>query len=156
MKIKHSILIATCIVTAVFACKDKNDDDKKDDGGTTKPKSELLCQKRWKIESLVSSGTDVWNTPFVAACNKDNEYQFWTNDSLTAYDMSSKCDVADPDSTRSFYKLINNNTQIILNVKLTSTNTLNDTADIIELSESTLKLDAIYSGLPASITFKHP
>ncbi|MBL7835919.1 MAG: hypothetical protein JNM67_00235, partial [Bacteroidetes bacterium] len=49
-----------------------------------------------------------------------------------------------------------NNTKIILNVKLTSTTTLDDTANIIQLDENTMKIDAEYSGLPATITFIHP
>jgi hypothetical protein len=45
---------------------------------------------------------------------------------------------------------------LILNVKLTSTNTLNDTADIVELSETLLKINAEYSSVPATISFIHP
>lgn len=156
MKKQNLLLFVFLLSAFVIACKEENPDDKKDDDTNTKPKSELISQKKWKISNLVSSGTDIWNTPFVESCNKDNQYWFRSDDSLTLYDMLSKCSPTDPDSTVSYYKLFNNNTQLILNVKLTSTATLNDTAKIITLDENTLKLDAEYSGLPATITFTHP
>jgi len=52
--------------------------------------------------------------------------------------------------------LYNNNTQLILNMKLSSTITIDDTTDIVTLDENTLKINTEYSGLPATITFKHP
>jgi hypothetical protein len=110
--------------------------------------------KNWKVNSLTSGATDFWM--LVEACNKDNQYRFRKDDSLSIYDMTSKCNGTDPDSTASYYKLYNNNTQLILNVKLTSTNVLNDTTDIVELSETLLKINATYSGIPATISFTHP
>lgn len=154
MKKQSLLLMTIASLVFVFACKDKEEDDKNNTPG--KPKSELISSKTWKISTLVSSGTDVWNTPFVASCNKDNQYKFRTDDSLVLFDMSSKCNPTDPDSTVSFYKLFDNDTKIILNVKLTSTSIFNDTATIIQLDDNVMKLDAEYSGLPATITFIHP
>lgn len=158
MKLFKSILILSVAVVFIYSCKktEDNSNNNNNNGGSTKTKLELLTQKNWKVSSLVSSGTDIWSTFLVDACNKDNQYRFRTDDSLSLYDMSSKCSPTDPDSTVSVYKLYNNNTQLILNVKLTSTNTLNDTADIVELSETALKINAEYSGVPATISFSHP
>lgn len=156
MKLLKTLTLFSALSLLAYACKD---DEQTDDGGNTGPvktKSELITMKNWKILSLVSSGTDVWNTPFVEACNKDNQYKFRGDDSVAVYDMSNKCNGTDPDSSVGYYKLYNNNTQIILNIKLTSTNTLNDTADIAELNETSMKLNAEYSGLPATISFIHP
>jgi|GEM_PF-1223131 len=157
MKLLKPAILASMSLLMVYACK--NDDDNNDDNNNNnsgKSRAELLTQKNWKISSLVSSGTDIWSTFLVDACNKDNEYRFRMDDSLVLYDKASKCAPGDPDSTTSYYKLYNNNTQLILNVKLTSTTTLNDTANIIDISETALKVDAEYSGVPATITFQHP
>jgi hypothetical protein len=158
MKLLKPIILLSVVTLFVYSCKktDDNTNNNNNNGGSTKTKLELLTQKNWKVSSLVSSGTDLWGTFLVEACNKDNQYRFRTDDSLSLYDMASKCSPSDPDSSVSIYKFYNNNTQLILNVKLTSTNTLNDTADIVELSETLLKINAEYSSVPATISFIHP
>jgi hypothetical protein len=156
MKNKHlfSLALGTCLI--VFACKPDPPVTPPGNNNTGKTKKELITTKTWKVSSLVSSSTDIWATQFVDACNKDNEYRFRNDDSITQYDKAMKCSGSDPDSMVSYYKLYNNNTQLVLNLKLTSTSTLNDTADIVELSETSLKINAEYSGLPATISFIHP
>lgn len=158
MNLMKSILFVAIPVCLAYACKDKDEDPPTDDNNQNngKTRTELLMTGSWKISALVSSGTDIWNTPFVESCNKDNEYVFRSNDTLVLYDKASKCDVSDPDSTFSSYKLYDNDTKLILNVRLTSTTTLDDTTDIVELNQNTLKINAEYSGLPATVTFIHP
>jgi hypothetical protein len=146
-------LVATM---AIYACKDKTVDPPANNNNNTKTRQQLLTGTNWKISALTSGSTDIWgNSILVPACNRDNEYKFRTTDSMVAFEKSNKCNTNDPDSTVSFYKLYNNNTQLILNMKLAG-NMLNDTAEIIELTESTLKVDAQYSSFPATITFIHP
>jgi len=156
MKLLKPIILFSAATVFIFSCKKTEEDNNNNNGGSSKTKLELLTQKNWKVSSLVSSGTDIWGTFLVEACNKDNQYRFRTDDSLSLYDMNSKCSPTDPDSSVSIYKFYNNNTQLILNVKLTSTNILNDTADIVELSETLLKINAEYSSVPATISFIHP
>lgn len=157
MNLFKTFSLFAAVTLTVFACKDKEDnDDNSNNIPAGKTKQELISLKNWKISALVTSGTDLWNTPFIDACNKDNQYRFRGDDSVSVYDMSNKCSGTDPDSSVGYYKLYNNNTQIILNLKLTSTNTLNDTAEIAELSETMMKLNAEYSGMPATISFIHP
>lgn len=157
MNLLKSILVTVLSVSLIHACKDKDENPPADNNQNNgKTRQELLLAGSWKISSLVSSNTDIWNTPFVASCNKDNEYVFRSDDSLVLYDMADKCDVADPDSTVSYYKLFDNDTKLILNIRLTSTTTLDDTADIVELNQSSLKINAEYSGLPATVSFIHP
>ncbi len=142
-------------IVILNACKKKNEDPPKDDTNG-KTKAQLLTQKNWKIAALMSGSSDIWSNPIlVPACNKDNEYRFRTDDSLAQYEKTNKCNSSDPDSVVSSYKLYNN-THLIINLRLTSSTTLNDTAEITELNESTLKLNTEYSGFPASITFNHP
>jgi len=157
MKLLKPIILLSVVSLFVYSCeKPEEDNTNNNNNGSTKTKSELLTQKNWKVSSLVSSGQDLWNSFLIESCNKDNQYRFRTDDSLSLYDMNSKCSPTDPDSSVSIYKLYNNNTQLILNVKLTSTNILNDTTDIVELSETLLKINTIYSGIPATISFTHP
>lgn len=152
----QSLLIATTLLVVFLACK-KEEEDKKDDTNTGgKTKTEHIRAKNWKITSLVSNSADIWNTPLVEACNRDNQYKFRADDSLVLFDMTNKCDISDPDSTISSYKLYDNDTKLILKVSLTSSLTIDDTVDIVTLDENTLKINAEYSGLPATITFTHP
>jgi hypothetical protein len=157
MKLLKPIILLSVVSLFVYSCeKTENKPDNNNNNGSSKTKLELLTQKNWKVSSLVSSGQDLWNSFLIESCNKDNQYRFRTDDSLSLYDMASKCSPTDPDSSVSIYKLYNNNTQLILNVKLTSTTVLNDTTDIVELSETLLKINATYSGIPATISFTHP
>ncbi len=157
MKLLKPIILLSVVSLFVYSCeKTENKPDNNNNNGSSKTKLELLTQKNWKVSSLVSSGQDLWNSFLIESCNKDNQYRFRTDDSLSLYDMTSKCSPTDPDSSVSIYKFYNNNTQLILNVKLTSTNVLNDTTDIVELSETLLKINATYSGIPATISFTHP
>jgi hypothetical protein len=154
MKKQHLFLLAAVCSVAVFSCKDEEPTPPVTKPPVTKTAAELITMKNWKVNSLTSGATDFWL--FVEACNKDNQYKFRSDDSLRIYDMTTKCNGTDPDSTSSFYKLYNNNIQLILNMKLSSTITIDDTTDIVTLDENTLKINTVYSGLPATITFKHP
>ncbi|MEZ4804578.1 MAG: hypothetical protein R2852_03620 [Bacteroidia bacterium] len=143
--------IVALVALTYTSCK--KEEEKKDDntsGGKTN--LELLTQKDWKVSGITASGNDVWG--LVSDCDKDNQYNFRTDDSLVLYDNILKCQSTDPDSTVSAYKLYNQ-TKIILDLKI-STIQLQDTTNIIEITESTMKLDANYSGIPATITFIHP
>jgi hypothetical protein len=154
MKNKYLFSFILASSALVYACKDEPEQPQNNDPG--KPRQELLSGKKWKVSSVISGSTDIWSGPFVASCNKDNQYMFRKDDSLTQYEMTSKCNAGDPDSTVSFYKLYNDNKQIVLNFKFTNSIALNDTADVVELNENTLKINTEYSGLPATITFTHP
>jgi hypothetical protein len=157
MKNLHLFSLVLGVSAVLYACKDKTEDPPANNGNNNngKTKQQMLTEKNWKITSLMSGSTDIWAL-LVSACNKDDEYHFRKDDSLAQYAKSQKCNSGDPDSTVSMYKLYNNNTQLILKMKLTSSITLDDTADITELTESSLKVNAEYSGLPAAISFTRP
>lgn len=154
MKKQHLFLLAAVCSVAVFSCKDEEPTPPTTTTKTTKTAAELITMKNWKVNSLTSGINDFWL--LAEACNKDNQYRFRSDDSISLYDMTNKCNSSDPDSSSSFYKLYNNNTQLILNIKLSNTVTVDDTTDIVTLDENTLKINTEYSGLPATITFKHP
>ena len=159
MKNKALFCLAIAATVLVFACKKKKSDDPGPDNNTDYSKRPaMLMVKNWKITSLsTTSFGEIWtNDAFVAPCNRDNTYWFRHDDSVAIYDGGTKCNSSDPDSTRGFYKLYNDNKQMILNMKLSASITLNDTADISELSDSRMKLNIEYSGIPGIITFEHP
>ncbi len=142
-------------VVIYHSCKEKdNNNNNNSDNTPSKSKAELLTQKKWKVSSINASGTEVWI--LVPPCNMDNTYEFKTSNILTGFDIPTKCNSTDPDSTNSPYALISNNTKIYLNAKLSSTITIDDTTDIVQLDENTLKLSIEYSSIPAVLTFVHP
>ncbi|MES2617050.1 MAG: lipocalin family protein [Bacteroidota bacterium] len=142
------------VSTFVYACKDKTPDDQ-NTPVEPKYKSENLVDHQWEITALTATGIgDIWNNSmFVKDCNKDNTYRFKSNNILTTLDTPLKCNSADPDSTSGPYALIDNNTKIYLNISLGGV-VVNDTSDITQLDETTMKLNIDYSGIPGQITFK--
>lgn len=152
----YFVIAATILVSA---CKKKSDDDQgPGSGSNNNGRAALLKSKNWKVTSLNTTGFgEIWtNDQIVAPCNRDNTYWFRNDDSVTVYDGATKCSVSNPDSTRSFYKLYNDNKQMILHMKLSATIDINDTAEITEMSDSRMKLNIEYSGIPGTVTFEHP
>lgn len=129
--------------------KEKKEDTPK----TAESRQSILSKENWVISKVEVGGSDIWGTILVESCYKDNEYNFKTNDTLEIYDKSSKCDPADPDTLYNNYKLLDAENKIYLNLELSSLIKLNDTATLIELTNTKLKMIANYSGSPATITF---
>jgi hypothetical protein len=61
--------------------------------------------------------------------------------------------VADPDSVVNNYELITGKNKIYMDVSLAGAFNIKDTTDIIVLNQTTLTVDAEYSGIPAKLTF---
>jgi hypothetical protein len=114
---------------------------------------DLLSQNTWKVSSVIANGSDIWGTFLVSDCYKDNEYFFRKDNRLVIYDQTSKCDMADPDSVVNNYELITGKNKIYMDVSLAGAFNIKDTTDIIVLNETTLTVDAEYSGIPAKLTF---
>lgn len=158
MKNKGLFYLAIAAAVLVFACKKKSDDQDPGPGSNNGNRPTMLKTKSWKITSLTTTGFgEIWgNDQFVAPCNRDNVYWFRNDDSITGYEGATKCNVSNPDSTRSFYKLYNDNKQMILHMKLSATIDINDTAEINEMNDTRMKLNIEYSGIPGTVTFEHP
>lgn len=137
---------------AIYSCT--NDDDI-----TTPPtppqktQQDLLSQNTWKVSSVIANGSDIWGSFLVSDCYKDNDYYFRKDNRLVIYDNTSKCDMADPDSVINNYELIVGKNKIYMDVSLAGSFNVKDTTDIILLNETTLTVDAEYSGIPAVLTF---
>jgi hypothetical protein len=149
---KSIFYFAFAALIFTYSCKD-------DDIGTpvvpppVVSQQELLSQNTWKVSSVIANGSDIWGTFLVSDCYKDNEYFFRKDNRLAIYDKTSKCDMADPDSVVNKYELITGKNKIYLDVSLASAFNIKDTTDIIVLNETTLTVDAEYSGIPAKLTF---
>jgi hypothetical protein len=152
---KISILAVIVIsVSAFYACKKKNNDDgPANPPVATKTNQQILSANIWTIQSVKSGGSDIWGTFLVSACYKDNHYKFRSDDSLILFDNANKCASTDPDSITSYYKYFDNTKKIYLDVSLAAGFAIKDTTNVLELTESILRIDAEYSGIPAEITF---
>lgn len=141
-------------LTAFYACKKKTKDDEPPKPPVvTKTNQDILSGNLWTIQTVKANGSDIWGTFLVSACYKDNHYKFRSDDSLVIFDNASKCETTDPDSISSHYKYFDNLKKIYLDVSLAAGFSIKDTTTVLELTESVLRLDAEYSGIPAEITF---
>ncbi|NQW42437.1 MAG: hypothetical protein HQ463_03280 [Bacteroidetes bacterium] len=155
MNKKKIIVLVLLSAGVIYSCKDKNKDPEPPKTPvSTKTKQQFLSDTTWKVSGFKASGTDIWNTPFVSACDKDNTYKFKLSNVLTSFDLPSKCNPTDPDSTNSAYKLIGND-KMYINLKLTGTIIIDDTSDINVLDATTMELKVKYSGIDGVVTFKH-
>lgn len=66
----------------------------KDEGGTGKSRTDLLCQAAWKFNAAFSGSTDV--SADLASCEKDNIIKFNAVGNGTADEGLTKCNAADP------------------------------------------------------------
>ncbi len=146
---KLTLLFALAVSVYFISCKD---DKKEEPTPVVKSTQELLTNKNWVVSKVDVSGQDIWSSFLVPACNKDNQYKFRTDDTLVMNEMATKCDPADPQTKSNYYKIVSDK-RIYLDLELTSSVVLDDTTDILELTETSLKLSTIYSGLPAVVTF---
>jgi hypothetical protein len=145
-----SALVFTFSVFFVVSCKKKDDKTVEPPQSPQPSRTDLITAKLWKISGLTSGSSDLWNSGLVDPCNKDNTYRFKVNNILTAYDLPTKCNGSDPDSTNNPWTFTDNDTRIYVKINLNTT--VEDTASIIELTESKIVLDADYNSVPVRFT----
>ncbi|MFM6983830.1 MAG: hypothetical protein ACKOXF_06840 [Chitinophagaceae bacterium] len=109
---KKVILAAAILTMSVQACKDK-------DNGVVTPKSTLTVRqqamigKDWMIHSVMMDTMDV--TPFLDACIKDNIMHHFTDESKGYADEgATKCDASDSQRMVLSWKLINNESRLVI------------------------------------------
>jgi len=148
---KIFLMMAVGVLSIYFvSCKKEK---KEDTPKTPESRQSILSKENWVISTVEIGGQDIWSSFIVQACYKDNEYNFKTNDTLEIYDKVIKCDAADPNTLYNNYKLLDAENKMYLNLELTPIIKINDTATLIELTNSKLKMIANYSGSPATVTF---
>lgn len=129
---KRIILAAAILTMSVQACKDK-------DNGEVTPKSTLTVRqqamigKDWMIHSVMMDTMDV--TPYMDACIKDNIMHHFT-DATQGYadEGATKCDALDSQRMVLSWKLINNESRLIINQSGER-----DTFDIVSVNTTELK-----------------
>lgn len=129
---KQSILVATVLAVMAASCKDK-------DKGTSTPTSSLTVRqqamigKDWMIQSVMLDTMDV--TPFIEDCIKDNVIHHFT-DASTGYadEGATKCDPLDSQRLVQTWKLINNESRLIV-----TQSGERDTFEILNLNTAELK-----------------
>ncbi len=129
---KRIILAAAILTMSVQACKDK-------ENGEVTPKSTLtvrqqaLIGKDWMIHSVMMDTMDV--TPFMDACIKDNIMHHFTDERKGYADEgATKCDALDSQRMVLSWKLINNESRLIINQSGER-----DTFDIVSVNTTELK-----------------
>jgi hypothetical protein len=156
MKKISTLVVIVLSVSVFYACKKKSNDD---EPPKTPPvlvnKQDILSANLWIIQSVNANGTDIWNSPFpiVSNCYKDNHYKFRKDDKMVIFDNTNKCETTDPDSAVNNYKYFESSNQMYIDATFSAGIAIKDTTNVLELSSSTLKIDAEYSGIPAVITF---
>jgi hypothetical protein len=145
--LKNSLVLA--LLFSVVACK-------KDDGKIEEPKkeptqSELIMSNVWKITSFKAGDFDIWNTPFVETCQKDNTLEFKSNDILLVDDGPLKCSEDDPQVVEGKWAIPAKD-KLFLEINLLGL-PYSDTAAIISLSPTTMVVSALVNNLAGQITF---
>ena len=109
---KQSILAIAFVAVMAASCKDK-------DKGTSTPTSTLtvgqqaMIGKDWMIQSVIADTVDV--TPFLEDCIKDNAIHHFTDASMGYTDEgATKCDALDSQRMVQNWKLINNESRLII------------------------------------------
>ena len=130
---KKVIFLTALTVLFITACSKKD---------TTISKTQLLTSGTWKLTAVVSDNdadgtyeTDDY-TGF-PDCYKDNFYSFHTNGVLEMNEGPLKCDPTDPQTETTNWQLINNDVNLVI---------WNDTWEVLELTNTTLKWKEAYPG----------
>ncbi len=136
------LLFAFLILFTANSCKKKNDQ---------KSKTQLLTQKSWvmiKYEEKENNGGFVDFFPGFDACDKDDKYTFFTNNTVT-YDPMVKCDPSETTQTGS-WAFTDNETKITFGLGNYS---------VLQLDENTLVVSNTYTSgadtYTEKLTFGH-
>jgi hypothetical protein len=135
------ILITAVSAFCFLSCK------KNDSSSPPITKKDILTTGSWKLTAAVSDengdGTyEINDYKEFEACFTDNVYTFKTDNTVVLDEGGSKCDDSDPQSITSTWQLVNNDTNIVIDV---------DTYLIQELSNSKLIVKLVYTGLGNSV-----
>ena len=136
---KQSIFYSVFIIVfLLFACN-------KTDNNVSK--TALLTSGSWKLTAVVSDNDadGTYETDDYAGfpdCYKDNFYIFHTNGVLEMNEGPFMCDPTDPQTETTNWQLINNDANLMI---------WNDTWEVLELTNTTLKWKEAYPGGRSSL-----
>lgn len=138
------LIVSSFIIISLTACS-KDDDTTSGGGGggvTPSTNTSKLCNKNWKITSILLDGSDL--TPLIPGCQIDDLYKFSTDGTLTYDEGPTKCDPADPQTTPGTWSWASNETKLVID---------GDTSDVVTNSGTILKLSVDDGTSVTEITF---
>lgn len=129
------LTLATAASSFVFTSCKKDDEDPK-----PKTRTELLTAKSWRVTAATASvgatTQDLYaSTP---ACSKDDFTKFNANKTTTFDEGATRCDPSDPQTSAGAWDLTSGDTKLL--IQETTSSTSGELYEIVELSESTLKI----------------
>jgi len=144
---KKTLLILASVSLFFASCSKSDDSGTGSTGGTTS-----LTSGKWVITSsnslIQAQNTDIW--ALFPACQKDNQFTFNTNNTLTTDEGALKCDPnAAQQVTAGTWTLTNNDAQLTVsdgNTTIVST--------VLTLDNNNLKIryQTNYNNIPATTT----
>ncbi|GAA4002649.1 hypothetical protein GCM10022408_12610 [Hymenobacter fastidiosus] len=146
-----ALLLTTMASSLVFtSCKKDKEEPK------PKTRTELLTARNWRISAATYTvGPDIEDVyRSVPGCTKDDFTKFNT-DKTTVFDEGpTRCSTSDPQSSKGAWDLTSGDNKLLIQESTTSTS--GELYEIVELTESTLKIKQTDSSTPAetiAITF---
>ncbi|MCC2545994.1 hypothetical protein LJY25_06020 [Hymenobacter sp. BT175] len=134
---RFNLIFGLLAVAASFTACSKEDDPK--------TKTELITAKSWRMTAFTITTTTGSNTTTqdlyasAGACSKDNFTKFNTDKRVIFDEGTTKCSTTDPQSETGNWDFTANEAKLLLSEPGSSSAI---TYDLVELSESTLKLRA--------------
>jgi hypothetical protein len=138
-------------ISAIFflsACKKDKDQTPPP---TPKTNSELITQASWKFNKAMMGSFDV--SGGLQTCQKDNILTFQANGSGSIDEGTSKCDVADPQTTPFTWNFTNS--EAVLHVSAVFFTGGNNDFNVVELTETKLVGSQVINGQTVTVTFVH-
>ena len=135
----------------ILACDKKSDNPP----APPKTKTELITQAAWKFDNAKVGTIDV--SAFLQACQKDNVVTFASNNTGTADEGNTKCNVADPQSSPFTWEFTSNESMLHVSTVLFTGGSSD--FNIVALTEMQLivsqNITVSGSTQNAIVTFKH-
>jgi hypothetical protein len=147
MKKPFTLFLALfAIILFSTGCKKKHDDQP-----ATKTRTELITTGTWKFSTATSSGFDV--SGFLQSCQKDNTLTFHTDGTGVIDEGTSKCNVADPQSSSFTWNFANS--ENTLHVSTVLFNAGSNDFNIVSLTSSQLVGSQTINNQVVIVTFVH-
>ncbi|MFN3404552.1 MAG: hypothetical protein ACK40G_10690 [Cytophagaceae bacterium] len=140
--INYLTFFVVLFLTTTVACKKDKGDVKPQENKTQ------LISRTWILTGASGPFGDAYS--FVPACQRDNEYEVRTDNTFTLHYKEQKC-ASDPaeDSSNGNWRFIDNESKLVLDFLTLP----NDTFEIVELSQTQLRVKKRINGMDGIGTF---
>lgn len=145
MKTKFLLPAIVLVLLMTTSCTKKND------GDTSKPKSELIVSSPWKFSTATVLGIDA--SAYFDACQKDNVATLRADGSGTLDEGPTKCDSGAPQNISFNWSLTNNETTLQVSTVLFSGGSNDFTVESISSTTLVLSQVVSVSGISQRVVF---